>query len=178
MTRLPTVSGAAKLFWGLGLKQSQIRSRKGGVNMMVLAGHVADAPEWLRWARQHREGQGRAPPEHTGRAGRGGQAEGVATEKGRLSQAVTGQGTDSNQTSTVPPHFLHPLPPESKNLLLPKLLIFAKRKPPGKRDFSTPSLPPRASSLGPKCHFPPPRTPSAATPERQPIRDAASDDAA
>lgn len=28
---------------------------------MVLAGHVADAPEWLRWARQHREGKGRAP---------------------------------------------------------------------------------------------------------------------
>lgn len=32
---------------------------------MVLAGHMADAPEWLRWARQHREGKGRAPPRNT-----------------------------------------------------------------------------------------------------------------
>lgn len=130
--------------------------------------------------RQHREGKGRAPQKHSGRAAA---VEGKLRvwqlrKEGSVSWAVTGWGADSNQTSNCSPHFSHPLQPDSKNLLLPKLLIFAKRKPPGKMEFSTPSLSSQDSSLGPKYHFRLPSTPGAAIPERQPICDAASDDAA
>lgn len=109
--------------------QSQIESRKGGSTWKVLAGHMADVPEWLRWARQHREMKG--PPKHSGRAARGGQAEGVATEKVRLSLGQLQAGARTLIRPQLFPPLLAPPPARLQEPASPKATHSRQEEAPG-----------------------------------------------